>query len=234
MAAMSAGPPFRFARAAVFAAVAVVVTALGHVLMSGDTLPVWAVAAAFGGTTAAAWWVTGRERGALVVTGATVVAQLGLHMAFRFAEATVDPVAGSATGDGMPGMRDTGAAPVSGAALGPMRHGADAMSAATPSMAHLPWPWAGPGGPGMATAHLLAALICGLWLWRGERAVFRLGRALAALLFVPLVLALRILGAGATPPPAWPSAPTVARPLRGVLLRHVILRRGPPARFATC
>ncbi len=234
MAAMSAGPPFRLARAAVFAAVCVVVTALGHTLMSGDTLPVWAVAAAFAGTTAAAWWVTGRERGALVVTGATVVAQLGLHMAFRFAEVTAAPMAGSATGDGRPRVRDMGAAPMSGAAMGHMHHGADAMSATAPSMGHLPWPWAGPGGPGMATAHLLAALICGWWLWRGERAVFRLGRALAALLFVPLVLALRILGAGATPLPAWPSAPAVARRLRGVLLRHVILRRGPPARFAVC
>lgn len=233
MAAMSARPPFRLARAAVFAAVCVVVTALGHVLMSGDTLPVWAVAAAFAGTTAAAWWITGRERGALVVTGATLVAQLGLHMAFRFAEATVAPVAGSATG-GKPGMRDMDAGPMSGAAMGHMHHGADAMSAATPSMGHLPWPWAGPGGPGMATAHLLAALICGLWLWRGERAAFRLGRALAALLFVPLVLALRVLGAGATPLPAWPSAPAIARRLRGVLLRHVILRRGPPERFAAC
>ncbi|OPF74705.1 hypothetical protein VT50_0226365 [Streptomyces antioxidans] len=230
---MSAGPPFRLARAAVFAAVCVVVTALGHALMSGDTLPVWSVAAAFAGTTAAAWWVAGRERGALVVTGATVVAQLGLHMVFRCAEATVAPVAGSAMGDGARGTRDTGAAPMSGGAMGHMHHGADAMSATAPSMGQLPWPWAGPGGPGMAMVHLLAALICGLWLWRGERAVFRLGRALAALLFVPLVLVLRILGASATPPPAWPSAPATARRLRGALLRHVILRRGPPARFAT-
>ncbi|MBI0296261.1 hypothetical protein JBE04_17770 [Streptomyces sp. PRKS01-29] len=231
---MSAGPPFRLARAVVFAAVCVVVTALGHALMSGDTLPVRAVAAAFAGTTAAAWWVTGRERGALVVTGATVVAQLGLHMAFRFAETTAAPMAGRSMGDGMPGMRDMGAAPMSGAAMGHMHHGADAMSATAPSMDHLPWPWAGPGGAGMAAAHLLAALICGLWLWRGERAAFRLGRALAALLFVPLGLVLRILGAGATPLPAWPSAPAVARRLRGVLLRHVILRRGPPWRFAVC
>ncbi|AUA15923.1 hypothetical protein CFP59_08113 [Streptomyces malaysiensis subsp. malaysiensis] len=240
MAAMSAGPPFRLARAAVFAAMCVVVTALGHVLMSGDTLPVWAVVAAFAGTAAGAWWVAGRERGALAVTGATVVAQFGLHMAFRFAETAVAPAAGSVMGGGMSGMRGgMGAASMSGAAtghmhdgMGHMRHGADAISSAAPSMSHLPWPWAGPGGAGMATAHLLAALICGLWLWRGERAAFRLGRALAALLFVPLVLALRILGAGVTPPPAWPSAPAVARRPRGVLLRHVILRRGPPRRFA--
>ncbi|MCG0286283.1 hypothetical protein [Streptomyces sp. PSAA01] len=229
---MSAGPPFRLARAAVFAAVCVVVTALGHTLMSGDTLPVWAVAAAFAGTTAAAWWVAGRERGALVVTGATVVAQLGLHMAFRFAELTVAPATGSATGDDMPGMHDMGTAPMSGAAMGHMHHGADAMGSAAPSLGDLPWPWAGPGGAAMTTAHLLAALICGLWLWRGERSAFRLGRALAALLFVPLALALRILGAGATPLPAWPTAPAFVRRPREVLLRHVILRRGPPRRLA--
>ncbi|MGO4750557.1 hypothetical protein AB4212_18370 [Streptomyces sp. 2MCAF27] len=231
---MSARSTFRLARAAVFAAVCVVVTALGHALMSGDTLPVWAVASAFAGTTAGAWWLAGRERGALTVTGATVVAQWGLHLLFRLAETAAAPTAGSGAGDSMPGMRGMGgAAHMSGASMSHMshmHHGMDAMPAAAQPMAGLPWPLTGPGGTGMASAHLLAALICGLWLWHGERAAFRLGRAIAALVFVPLVLALRILAAGTTPLPARPSAPATARRLRGVLLRHVILRRGPPER----
>ena len=34
---------------------------------------------------------------------------------------------------------------------------------------------------GMLAAHLLAALVCGIWLWRGEAAAFRLARAAGAL-----------------------------------------------------
>lgn len=82
MKAVTTGPGFRLARAAVFAAVCVVASALGHALMSGQTVPVWAVAFAFTATTAGAWWLTGRERGAFVVTGSAMAAQCVLHTVF--------------------------------------------------------------------------------------------------------------------------------------------------------
>ncbi|WP_236075580.1 hypothetical protein [Streptomyces coffeae] len=220
---MATGSILRLARAAVFAAVCVVVTALGHALMSGGTLPVWSVVCAFAGTMAIAWWLAGRERGALAVTGSTVLAQCGLHLLFLLSETV-------------------GAAPAHGSMHhslpmpAPMHHGADPMgsmgSAGSAGPLGLDWPWH--GGAGMALAHLLATLISGVWLWRGETAAFRLGRALAAAVFVPLRIALRMLGAGAAEPPAWPSRPTAARRLRGALLWHVIRRRGPPGHPLLC
>ncbi|MGA4839073.1 hypothetical protein [Streptomyces sp. G45] len=80
---------------------------------------------------------------------------------------------------------------------------------------------------GMLAAHLLAALLCGLWLAYGERAAFRIGRAVAGWLAAPLRLALRL------PPP--PHRPRLrprrdhgARTARRLLLVHAITSRGPP------
>ncbi|MFD0395851.1 hypothetical protein ACFQ3Z_42470 [Streptomyces nogalater] len=80
---------------------------------------------------------------------------------------------------------------------------------------------------GMLTAHLLAALLCGLWLAHGERAAFRILRALAAWLLAPLRLILRL--------PVPPYRPRVrARPdrsdgtLRRLLLTRAVTSRGPP------
>ena len=87
----------------------------------------------------------------------------------------------------------------------------------------------------MFAAHSLAAVVCGLWLWRGEAAAFRLGRALAAAVFVPLRLALRITGALSRPQLSErPIIPGPARRLRAALLQHVVSRRGPPGYVAYC
>ncbi|WP_432039918.1 hypothetical protein [Streptomyces cucumeris] len=233
---MATGSIFRLARAAVFAAVCVVVTALGHALISGGTLPPWSVGCAFAGTTAIAWWPAARERGALAVTGATVVAQCGLHVLFMLAESVGPAPAHTGMHHPMPmpmsphngghGMSGTGSSPDPMDAMGAM----GGMGVAGPLGPD--WPWH--GGAAMALAHLLATLLSGVWLWRGETAAFRLVRALAAAVFVPLRIALRMLGAVAAEPPA-PAAPsTTARRLRSAELRHVIRRRGPPGRPLPC
>ncbi|MEW2164910.1 hypothetical protein AB0912_18250 [Streptomyces sp. NPDC007084] len=88
----------------------------------------------------------------------------------------------------------------------------------------------GMGGSALAmlAAHLLAAILCGLWLAYGERAVFRLLRAAAARLAAPLRMLL------ALPAPA--DRPTVrgrrtaerAAPLARFLLCYSVTSRGPP------
>ncbi|MFI5528199.1 hypothetical protein ACIA8O_06515 [Kitasatospora sp. NPDC051853] len=84
----------------------------------------------------------------------------------------------------------------------------------------------GGGGLGMLAAHLVAALLLGLWLAAGERAVFRLGRTVAAWLFAPVLLLLR---AAAPVPPLRPRRrPDPAPRLRRLLLVHAITSRGPP------
>ncbi|MEU9497863.1 hypothetical protein [Streptomyces sp. NPDC048196] len=213
MSGVTTGPPARTARAATFAAVCVTTTALGHALMSG-TLPWSALIAAFLATGSAAYCLTGRQRGVLVVAGSTVAAQLGLHAIFGLSQAS----ASSATLRVTP---TTSMAGVPGMDMGAM--------APTHPMGH-----AGPGGPGMFLAHLLAALLCGLWLWRGEAAVFRLARSLAGLLFTPLLLVRTMHGGSELPLLERPLSATPLVKLNAVLWHDVVSRRGPPQHSLCC
>ncbi|MEU5899600.1 MULTISPECIES: hypothetical protein [Streptomyces] len=238
---MTTGPAFRLARAAMFAAVCVVTTALGHTVMSGATLPWWAVGYAFTATVAAAWWLTGRERGAAAVIGATVAAQLCLHELFGLAQRMAGPSGGGAPA-GTRGHPDDGMnhlnhpmpmnAPSSSGGSGGSGSPApfSAHSAAMPDdgLSHWVMSVFGHSGSGMFLAHVVAALICALWLWRGEAAVFRTGRALAAAVFVPLRLVLAVVVAALPPTPSHVATRVPVPRLRGVLLQHVVSRRGPP------
>ncbi|MFK4066481.1 hypothetical protein [Streptomyces sp. NPDC029674] len=238
---MTSGPGFRLARAAMFAAVCVVATALGHAVMSGATLPWWAVGYAFAATVAAAWWLTGRERGAVAVTGATVAAQLCLHELFGLAQRVSVPAGGSGPPDAAPGHPDDGmnhlnhAMPATVPPAGTGSSGAGSSDAsmyasAMPDEGVSHWVMSvfGHSGSGMFLAHVVAALICALWLWRGEAAVFRTGRALAAAVFVPLRFVLTVLLAALPPAPPHVGALVPVPRLRGVLLQYAVSRRGPP------
>ncbi|MER7762973.1 hypothetical protein [Streptomyces sp. NPDC097619] len=85
----------------------------------------------------------------------------------------------------------------------------------------------GSSGAGMLAAHLLAALLCALWLARGERAAFRVLGAFAARLLAPLPPARPV------PVPHRPRVgprPVRAVPVpRGLLLTRALTFRGPPA-----
>ncbi|WP_254705536.1 hypothetical protein [Streptomyces vilmorinianum] len=80
---------------------------------------------------------------------------------------------------------------------------------------------------GMLAAHLLAALLCGLWLARGEAALFALARTVGTLAFTPLRLFLTVVRVPELPHPARPRRPHIRR-LHGVVLAHTLSRRGPP------
>ncbi|MZE81091.1 hypothetical protein [Streptomyces xinghaiensis] len=240
----------RLARAGVFAAVCVVTTALGHALTSGGPLLWWAVGLAFAVAAPGAWWLTGRERGAVAVVGTTVGLQALLHLKFSLAAHWPVPLP-DATAAGGPGAghgfgahhsaafarsgvvvhhHGTHAAAAPGTGTGSGAVTGTGMAADPPSLlaavSH-------GNSAGMLLAHLLAAVVCGLWLWRGEAAAHRLGRALAALLSAPL-RRLRDV-------PFHPADVRDARrPCRSaaagwerpqpvpVSLRHAVVRRGPP------
>jgi hypothetical protein len=253
---MTAGWCSRTVRAAVFAAVCVLLAALGHVMMSGSAVPWWALAAATAATGGTAWCLAGRERGPLSVVSLMVGAQAALHASFTLAQTLATPHGhGSGSGgssllrqwvhhllcDSMPmnmpmhmpvnsvsSMESGGAthsmasmtsmAPMDGMegmdTVSPLGHGLGAMPAA-----------------GMLTAHLAAALMCGLWLAYGERAAFRILRALAGWLVAPLRLPLLL--------PAPPHRPRIRarrarsdRAPRLLLLVHAITSRGPPVGIA--
>ncbi|PNG18198.1 hypothetical protein, partial [Streptomyces cahuitamycinicus] len=188
---MTAGWCARAIRAAVFAAVCVVLAALGHVMMSGDHVPPSTLLAGWAVTGAAGWCLAGRERGPRLVVGVAVAVQTALHSAF-----SLGPPAPSAPGNpsmDMPSMSHGTGSMSHG--MGSMNHdmSAGAIGAMPPHSGHVP---GGDSSLGMLAAHLLAALLCGLWLGHGERAVFRLLRAVGSRLAAPL----RLLFARPAPP----------------------------------
>ncbi|WP_067449940.1 hypothetical protein [Actinomadura macra] len=87
-------------------------------------------------------------------------------------------------------------------------------------------------GTAMTLAHTAAALLSALWLRRGERAAWSLARRLAMAAERPLRLLLILFSVE----PATPSmgAPAVraadAAMTTGRVLRHQVVRRGPPSR----
>jgi hypothetical protein len=199
----------------VFAAVCVLLAALGHVMMSGSHVPVWALAAGTGATGVVGWCLAGRERGLPLIVAVVVAAQTALHEAFAFAQSATEP-SGATTSMDMSGMRS-------------MDMGSKHMDSMDMAHMHAMNHSAAGGSPstGMLAAHLVAALLCGLWLAYGEKAAFRILRAVAGWLAAPLRLLLAL--------PAVPDRPRVRRgrprsdrapSLR--LLVHSITSRGPP------
>ncbi|MEW2582437.1 hypothetical protein [Streptomyces virginiae] len=216
----------RALRAAMFAALCVLLAATGHMLMSGTAVPWWALPLGFGAASATAWSLAGRERGILPVTGAAVAVQAVLHSAFSLAQSLAGPAPESAAAEAAPhahhavhGAADAAASAPPAMHMGGGGHGSAAVPAAFMSPA------------GMLIAHLLAAVLCGLWLAHGERALFRVLRAVAARLWVPLRLLLRRAAVGHRPRPRVrrrrrPRAP------RRLFLVHAITSRGPPTATA--
>ncbi|MFI9760197.1 hypothetical protein ACIHFB_19865 [Streptomyces sp. NPDC051963] len=243
---MTAGWCSRTVRAAVFAAVCVVLAALGHVLMSGTQVPAWTLLAGAAGTGVVGWCLAGRERGLALVVAVVVIAQTALHQVFSYAQAGMangstsmnsDMDMGSAhMGSAHMGSAHTGSVPMDsmdsmGMAHMDMSHmdhmgqtASDSMSAMS-SLASMSM--GGSSSFGMLAAHLLAALLSGLWLAYGERAAFRILRAVAGWLAAPLRLLLAL--------PTPPHRPRLVvrrrrseRAPRLLLLVHAITSRGPP------
>lgn len=260
---MSAGGTLRVLRAAMFAAVCVVLAAASHMLMSGAGVPWWVLSAGAAVVGVVGWALGGQERRRRTVVGLTVAVQTALHVAFTLAQSGgqrpsastasstqsvqewaryllcgTDPTPAEAARaydiavqagllqrmHHVPG-HDTGAMTSSG-------HDMTAMTdmpwmAGMHDMVHM----TGTASWGMLAAHLLAALLCGLWLAQGERAVFALVRAGADRVFVPLRLVLAVF-VPLPRPPAFRPAPRARRRLRQLLLVHALTTRGPPGEIA--
>ncbi|WP_200305750.1 hypothetical protein [Streptomyces adelaidensis] len=209
---MTAGWGSRTVRAAMFAAVCVLLAALGHVMMSGNHVPWWALSAGAAATGAVGWFLAGRERGLPLITSVVVTAQTALHAGFELAQSSSPMGSGGSMDMGSAHMIHT----VHTGAAGHMNH-------ANPTGYFLDGT-----SSGMVAAHLLAALLCGLWLASGERAAFDLLRAVAGWLAAPLRLSLALPAAPERPRPRVRRGRSDRSPLR-LLLVHAITSRGPPA-----
>ncbi|MFI9492079.1 hypothetical protein ACIG8K_10980 [Streptomyces halstedii] len=257
---MSVGWRFRAARSAFFAVVCVALAACGHVLMSDDALTWWFLVLCVGGVGTLAWLVTGRERGQVTVVALTAAVQAALHGVFtlvqtapqaamgaggdswlaeRWADALLcgphtdtaaaarayDVAAQAGLTDSMPLPRLEGGS----SAIAALGHTAAHGAHATPPM-HDMGAMTGNASWGMLAAHVVAALLCGVWLARGERAAFQILRALADRFHLPLAL-LSALRPHSPAPPASAVDRSVTLP-RPRLLVHTLVTRGPPGEIA--
>ncbi|WP_308404933.1 hypothetical protein [Streptomyces sp. 35G-GA-8] len=189
--------------------------------------PAVLLASAIAGATG--WALTDRERGFPAVLSSVVAVQAVLHAWFALAQVTLRPAdSGGASIMAQWIQHVLCAAPA--VTMADHTHHTMAGMAGMPGMSDGMAMGTGQGGIapfGMLSAHLLAAVLCGLWLAFGERAAFQCLRACAGWIVAPL----RLPGAVPTssaPPPARVDLPhTVDRP-RQLLLAHAITSRGPP------
>ncbi|MEW1601855.1 hypothetical protein [Streptomyces sp. NPDC093808] len=243
-----AGRGLRFLRAAVFAAVCVVLSGAGHSLASYDAVPLWTLGAGFLAALAVAAPLAGRARPLPVITALLAGGQTALHTLFGLGQHGA-PVAGSASdaalvaqaarllcGPGAisPAEAERVLADARIAPHGPAAHATDAVTAG-PAGSLLP-------SLPMLLGHVLAALAAGWLLRRGDLALLRLaelsarGVAEGALVrslrgALALVRALRagLPGAPETGPVTPRTALLAPLPPRSAGLHHTVVRRGPPA-----
>jgi hypothetical protein len=278
------GHRFRIFRAAVFAAVCVVLAAAGHTLASCATVPIWTLGAGFLGAFLVAAPLAGRARSLPGIAALLAVGQTALHTLFGLGQHATGSGPGSMTGmagmpsmAGMPGMSSvasphathalsdatlveraarlvcgTTAAAISpaqarriltdaripsDAAAGSVHHPADALpdpASATSLLPSLP----------MLLGHVLAAVVAGWLLRRGDLALLRLAelsalsahsvaegafvRALRGALALVRALRAGLPGLPAGPRPARTALSAPPKP-RTTALQHSVVRRGPPA-----
>ncbi|MCB5163247.1 hypothetical protein LG634_00050 [Streptomyces bambusae] len=238
---MRAGAGPRLLRAAVFTAVCVALSGVGHAVASCATVPPWALLAGFLGVFACAAPLAGRRHSLPRITAALVGGQLALHSLFGLGQHTARPAGtdGSIT-DLAARLLCNGSAPLSPARAREVlaAAGIDPATALAQAHAHqAAEPATGLFSLPMLLGHLLAALAAGWLLGRGDLALERLLQLSAGTRVRPLRAALalaRALRAGLTGPQA--SAPRRPRRERSPAgtpgresLQHTVIRRGPPA-----
>ncbi|MFF0555868.1 hypothetical protein [Streptomyces sp. NPDC004266] len=245
----------RLLRAAVFTAVCVVLSALGHALAACAGIALWTLVAGFLGVFGVTVLFTGRARSLGFVVGALAGGQLGLHVLFGLGQrqlalseqaddALVRMAARLVCGAGAASLSPADATRIiTDAGLDP----ADAHA----HMGHLAAGAAAPAGellPGlpMLLGHLLAALAAGWLLRRGDHALGRLVelseqgatelaecalvRSLRAALRLVRALLAGLPSAPRTGPRRTLRAPSDSSPPPvAEALQHTVIRRGPPA-----
>ncbi|MDH6112087.1 putative membrane protein YhdT [Kitasatospora sp. MAP12-15] len=236
----------RAARAVPFALVCTLIAAAGHALGGGGQVALPALAFGFAAVWAVAALLGGRERSLASIAGVLGLGQLGLHLLFHslcqqaMAGMTMDQVAGRLICNDLPGGK-IGTIPA-GMTAEQLLGNAGVDPSAYHAAAALPW-WQFGLTPAMLAGHLVAAALAGWWLRRGEAALWRLVRLAGTLarevqdraaplrtaLLLVAALLRGLLGAGeGVLRAARPEAGSGRLPAAAVL-RHSVIRRGPPA-----
>jgi hypothetical protein len=234
--AMSEKPILREVRAAVFAAVCVLVGVVGHDAFSPGGIPVWLLAACAGFLFLFARPLTTRERGLPSIVAAMAVVQLGLHEVFAVAQHHSATTL-AAPMRHVPAVGTWWCGPKAPSGLGRIllsSYSASTLHSAGVSTDMGPSMSGSSMSSGMLAAHVVAALLAAWWLRRGEAAAWALTRTLAIRIVLPLRLLLVAAAAWAwTPPKAVrPEFLAPDRPGPGLLIRFTVARRGPPSKLA--
>ena len=198
----------RGARAAVFAAACVMLSALTHAVAAPGATPLWAVLIALGAVYLVALAGTGRERGLAAICALAVAVQLSLDFWFSLAQVDDSIVRYCGLIQALPQMGDSiTCVHQTVQAAGPM---------------HV--------SPGLLAGQLVVAVLCAWPLYLGEAAQHALwlwltsGRldlraAIAMALAAPLRTVRRPTAPARTAEPAFPPR---------LLVRFEVVRRGPP------
>ncbi|MFB7619234.1 hypothetical protein [Kitasatospora sp. NPDC056181] len=220
-------PATRALRAAVFTALAVPLSALGQVVITGRPLPLNLVAAATVVVFLVASAVAGGERRLLHISAVMVPVELLLNTTFNLGQAGCGPVlgAGHSPTRGM-NLLVCGGGSVDGSLFsGPLGHAGPVAPAATQLLVLL--------------VHLLMALAAAAWLRLGDAALSGLARALRALR-QSVAAPLRALVLLLAPAPVRPvlrvplPASDRPRPRREDVVLSPAPRRGPPVPAPAC
>ncbi|MEU9074595.1 hypothetical protein ACFYUY_10045 [Kitasatospora sp. NPDC004745] len=214
---MDIGPVTRTLRAAVFAALVVLLAGLGQVVVTGRALPVGTLALASVAVFAAAFAVAGRERGYPAVAAVFLPLELGVSALFDLAQTSCPSLPPGSAHGFQPLL--CGGGSLGGFLLG---HGVSQQT----------------GVLLLLLLHTVIALSAAFWLRRADAALARLARAVRMLgdfLHRHVPAAARWLRLLAAPVPARPVArvpfPRASRalvPAEDVVVRPAV-RRGPPA-----
>lgn len=218
----------RTARAAVFTALCVTLSTGAHVLLSGSPVPLTPLLAISSGVFLLAFALAGRERGFGRIASLLIPLELAADTVFTTGQ---HACYGQAGGPVAGPLRSVGVDLLcGGGSVGtPLAHIAARGEAGT-----LPLGADGAAGPAvpwvLLAAHVGVGLLAAAYLRRGEAALARLLRAVAANAFRPLRLALAVCRtAGDRVRPArMPRTAGARTPLALPLLFHSVPRRGPP------
>jgi hypothetical protein len=251
--ATRSGHPFRILRAAMFAAVCVVLAGAGHALASCEGIPLWTLGAGFLGVAAVAAPLAGRVRSLPGIAALLAIGQTVLHTLFGLGQhgtaATTSSVPAGASDAALVQQAARLLCGSTAAAISPAQahkvltdarlqpaSGAHTHMTTDAAPASL-WP-----SLPMLLGHVLAAIAAGWLLRHGDLALLRLTelsaqgvtegalvRSLRAALALVRALRAGLPGAPkACPRPAHTVRPAPEMP-RTTALQHTVIRRGPPA-----
>ncbi|MCH0562800.1 MULTISPECIES: hypothetical protein [unclassified Streptomyces] len=214
----------RTARAALFTALCMTLSAGAHVLLSSLPLPLPALMLISGVVFTLAFTLAGtRERGYRSIAALLIPLELTADTVFTTGQHTCyGPAGGPVAGP----LRSMGLDLIcGGGTLGtPLARAAASGDGSALMAADTATPWL------LLAAHVTVGLAAAAWLWRGEVALAQLLRAVAALTFRPLLNACASVGVRREPPFAPSHAAEYTPAVRTRLLTHSVGRRGPPCR----